>query len=96
VGKTFSDIEELAKQCKFRNCSHTNEPGCAVQKAILDGELDGRRLQNYNKLKREARYDGLSSKEIEEEKLNEMFREIGGMKKAKHHIKNLKKSNPRY
>lgn len=96
VGKTFSDIEELAKQCKFRNCSHTNEPGCAVKKAILDGELDERRLRNYYKLKREAKYDGLSSKEIEEEKLNEMFREIGGMKKAKHHIKTLKKSNPRY
>nr|WP_304509025.1 ribosome small subunit-dependent GTPase A [Anaerotignum sp.] len=96
VGKTFSDIEKLAKQCKFRNCSHTNEPGCAVQKAILDGELDERRLRSYDKLKREAKYDGLSSKEIEEEKLNEMFREIGGMKKAKHHIKNLKKSKPRY
>lgn len=96
LGKTFSDIENLAKQCKFRNCSHTSEPGCAVQKAILDGGLDERRLQNFYKLKREAKYDGLSSKEIEEEKLNEMFREFGGMKKAKHHIKNLKKSNRRY
>ncbi len=93
VEKTFSDIEELAKQCKFRDCSHTNEPGCAVQKAILDGELEHRRLQNYFKLKREANYEGLSSKEIEEKKLNEMFRDIGGMKKAQHHIKSLKKSN---
>ncbi|MDD3393322.1 MAG: ribosome small subunit-dependent GTPase A [Anaerotignum sp.] len=95
VEKTFSDIEELAKQCKFKDCSHTNEPNCAVQKAILNGDLDERRLQNYYKLKREATYEGLSSKEIEEKKLNEMFREIGGMKKAQHHIKSLKKSNPR-
>lgn len=95
VEKTFSDIEELAKLCKFKDCSHTNEPNCAVQKAILSGDLDERRLQNYFKLKREATYEGLSSKEIEEKKLNEMFREIGGMKKAQHHIKSLKKSNRR-
>ncbi|HBF65367.1 MAG TPA: ribosome small subunit-dependent GTPase A, partial [Clostridium sp.] len=50
--KTFSDIEELAKHCKFRDCSHNNEPGCAVQKAILEGQLESRRLQNYFKLKR--------------------------------------------
>ena len=90
--KTFSDIEELAKHCKFRDCSHNNEPGCAVQKAISEGLLENRRLQNYFKLKRETDYEGLSSKEIEEKKLNEMFREVGGMKKAKHHIKSLKKS----
>jgi ribosome biogenesis GTPase len=92
LGKTFLDIEELAKHCKFRDCSHTNEPGCAVQKAILNGDLEERRLQNYNKLKREAKYEGLSSKEIEEEKLNGMFSEIGGIKNAKNYMKSLKKN----
>ncbi len=96
VGKTFADIEELVQKCKFSDCTHTNEPGCAVQQALLNGDLDERRLQNYYKLKREAKYEGLSSKEIETTKLNEMFREVGGMKKAKHHIKSLKKSNHHY
>lgn len=96
VGKTFSDIEDLVQQCKFSDCTHTNEPGCAVRQALLNGELDERRLQNYYKLKREAKYDGLSSKEIETTKLNEMFREVGGMKNSKHYIKSLKKSNYRY
>lgn len=96
VAKTFADIEDLVQQCKFSDCTHTNEPGCAVQQALLNGDLDERRLQSYYKLKREARYEGLSAKEIETTKLNEMFREVGGMKKAKHHIKNLKKSQNRY
>lgn len=38
IEKTFADIEELAFRCKFRNCTHTNEPGCAIQKALETGE----------------------------------------------------------
>ncbi|KXL51672.1 putative ribosome biogenesis GTPase RsgA [Anaerotignum neopropionicum] len=93
LGTTFLDIEELAKHCKFRDCSHTNEPGCAVQNAILSGQMDERRLQNYNKLKREAKYEGLSSRKIEEEKVTEMFSEFGGIKNAKRYLKNHKKHN---
>ena len=65
LSKTFADISELAQQCQFRNCTHTNEPGCAVLKAVENGELDMRRLESYRKLEQEASYDGLSSKEIE-------------------------------
>lgn len=53
VGKTFSDIEQLSSQCKFRDCKHHSEPGCAVKHAIEIGELDEGRLKNYEKLKRE-------------------------------------------
>nr|WP_256438031.1 ribosome small subunit-dependent GTPase A [Pontibacillus sp. ALD_SL1] len=53
VGKTFSDIEELSSQCKFRDCKHHSEPGCAVKQAIESGELEEGRLKNYEKLKRE-------------------------------------------
>ncbi len=53
LSKTFDDIEELARGCRFRDCRHQGEPGCAVQKAIADGRLDAKRLQNYAKLKRE-------------------------------------------
>ncbi|MBH0228918.1 ribosome small subunit-dependent GTPase A [Halobacillus yeomjeoni] len=53
VDTTFSDIDELATNCKFRNCKHEKEPGCAVRIAIESGELEEERLKSYNKLKRE-------------------------------------------
>lgn len=56
VGQTFTDIEALAAQCRFRNCSHTSEPGCAVRAAIRSGGLDSRRWQSYQKLKNENSY----------------------------------------
>ena len=56
LGQTFSDVEELAKNCRFRDCRHQNEPGCAVQAAIASGKLSPRRLASYQKLKREAKY----------------------------------------
>jgi len=49
----FSDIEELAKRCKFRNCRHRNEPGCAVIEALKSDELDERRLRNFIRLQGE-------------------------------------------
>ena len=54
IDETFAEIQELALQCKFRDCSHSNEPGCAVQGAIADERLDPLRLQSYFKQKREA------------------------------------------
>ncbi|MGI8314109.1 ribosome small subunit-dependent GTPase A [Halobacillus mangrovi] len=53
VEATFADIEKLSPDCKFRDCEHTSEPGCAVQHAIEAGEIDEGRLKSYNKLKRE-------------------------------------------
>lgn len=40
LSESFKDIEELAKQCQFRNCSHHNEPNCAVKAAVQSGDLD--------------------------------------------------------
>ena len=51
---TFSDIEELAQHCRFRDCRHEKETGCAVQEAVRDGRLPERRLLNYKKLLAEA------------------------------------------
>ncbi|NUP49427.1 MAG: ribosome small subunit-dependent GTPase A [Catenulispora sp.] len=53
LSQTFSDIEELAEQCRFGDCSHDAEPGCAVLGAIEAGELPERRLASYRKLLRE-------------------------------------------
>ncbi|KAF1085329.1 putative ribosome biogenesis GTPase RsgA [Sporotomaculum syntrophicum] len=87
LSRAFADIDMLAEQCKFRDCSHQSEPGCAVQKAIQNGELMEQRLASYLKLKKEAKYDGLNSKQIEAEKINTMFSTMGGIKNARKFIK---------
>jgi ribosome biogenesis GTPase len=51
---TFSDIAELAERCKFRDCRHDREPGCAVRAALGDGSLDASRFASHRKLEREA------------------------------------------
>lgn len=84
---SFADIEALAEDCRFRDCKHQGEPGCAVAQAIEQGELSPRRLENFLKLQRETKYDGLNSRQIETEKLNAMFAGIGGMKKFKDFVK---------
>ncbi|MFD8823501.1 ribosome small subunit-dependent GTPase A [Streptomyces sp. NPDC059605] len=53
VGQVFSEIEELAEQCRFHDCAHESEPGCAVLAAIEDGSLHERRLDSFRKLLRE-------------------------------------------
>ena len=54
VAATFSDIEELAAGCRFGDCLHTTEPGCAVVAAVEAGELPERRLDSWHTLRREA------------------------------------------
>jgi ribosome biogenesis GTPase / thiamine phosphate phosphatase len=49
----FDDIDELAGRCRFTDCGHDGEPGCAIQQALAHGMLDQRRLANYRKLQRE-------------------------------------------
>ncbi len=56
LGQAFSDIEEYAAKCRFHDCRHESEPGCAVRAAIESGELDESRLESYKKLKIEAKY----------------------------------------
>ncbi|VEI05950.1 ribosome small subunit-dependent GTPase A [Kurthia zopfii] len=53
---SFSDIQALLLQCKFRNCSHKKEPGCAIQNAIACGDLEQQRYDSYIKLQREIAY----------------------------------------
>ncbi|MBT7618724.1 MAG: ribosome small subunit-dependent GTPase A [Calditrichaeota bacterium] len=56
LANAFGDIEELAEGCRFRDCEHLAEPGCAVQQAIEDGKLEDKRLQNYRKMGKEIRF----------------------------------------
>jgi ribosome biogenesis GTPase / thiamine phosphate phosphatase len=54
--RTFGDVEALVAECRFNDCGHDSEPGCAVQAAVADGSLPGRRLASWQKLQREARW----------------------------------------
>lgn len=53
IGEMFGDVAVLSDQCRFSDCAHQGEPGCAVQAAIADGVLEERRWHNYLKLQRE-------------------------------------------
>ena len=56
LAEVFADLDELALDCRFTDCAHDREPGCAVQAAIDAGELPERRLASWRKLQREAAY----------------------------------------
>lgn len=88
IDRTFSDIEELALQCRFRDCTHTVESGCAVQKALKNGTLSKERMQSYQKLKTENDYmeHAKSYLEVKEKK----FKEIA--KYNKNHYKKQRKN----
>ena len=54
LGKAFPDIEQLAERCRFRDCRHEAEPGCAVLQGVEEGTLDAQRLVSFRKLQAEA------------------------------------------
>lgn len=56
VEEAFDEIEAIMENCKFTDCTHTNEPGCAILEALDSGELTDERYKSYLKLKREAKY----------------------------------------
>jgi ribosome biogenesis GTPase len=53
IASAFPDIDALAERCRFRDCTHTNEPGCAVISAVEDGDISARRLESYRSLQTE-------------------------------------------
>lgn len=63
MDETFSEIISLSQQCKFNNCSHTNEKGCAILAAINEGELPEQRFKNYLKMKNESAFNEMSYSE---------------------------------
>ncbi|MCF6411242.1 ribosome small subunit-dependent GTPase A [Pseudalkalibacillus salsuginis] len=69
LSESFRDVEALADVCKFRDCQHENEPGCAVKTAIDTGELTAERYASYKKLQRELAY--LERKNDQKAKLEE-------------------------
>ncbi len=82
--QVFEDIEELAENCRFRDCQHQKEPGCAVQEALAAGVLDAERFQSYLKLKKEFAY--LAMKQIKKENSKAKWKVVSL------YVKELKKS----
>ena len=64
IDETFSDIVELESRCKFSNCRHDTEPGCAIKAALSSGELSLERYELYKNLGRENTYNYAMKKEI--------------------------------
>ena len=71
LDETFSEITELSRSCKFSNCSHTNEKGCAILAAIESGGLSEQRYKNYLKMKKESEFNQMSY--IEKRKKDKSF-----------------------
>ena len=60
IDETFSDINTLVEDCHFKDCTHTNEPGCSVLEAVEKGELGEERYKSYLKLRKESEYYNMS------------------------------------
>lgn len=60
IESSYVDITALASQCRYRNCTHTNEPGCAVRAAVLEGTLSQESLENFLKLSAESAFNDMS------------------------------------
>lgn len=80
IDTAFSDIEESARMCRFSNCTHTAEPGCAVLAAVAAGTLERSRLDSYRKLKTENEYASDSSRYLEAKRAK--FKEISKINKS--------------
>lgn len=76
LDETFSDIRELTQRCKFVDCSHSNEKGCAILAAIQSGDLSEQRLQNYLKMKKESEFNQMSylEKKKKDKKLGKLIK----------------------
>ena len=64
--RAFADVEALASQCRFHDCAHDREPGCAVQQALKDGKLDAARVAHYREL--DAELDRVTIRDAERER----------------------------
>jgi ribosome biogenesis GTPase len=84
LGEAFSDVEGLFLQCRFSDCTHGKEPGCAIQAAIIDGTLDRARWKNYLQLKGEAKFTEDKAAYIRERR--EFFKKLEKSNRARQRV----------
>lgn len=82
VAALFADLETLANGCKFKDCKHASEPGCAVLAAIADGTIEGARVKRWNKLAAENQFNSATLAE-RRSKGRSLAKDIRQMKKLK-------------
>lgn len=80
IDTAFRDIEELQRACRFSNCTHTSEPGCAVQAALADGTLDAARWESFRKLRAENHFAADKSRYMDAKR--EKFKGIAKVNKT--------------
>ncbi|QES47558.1 ribosome small subunit-dependent GTPase A [Streptomyces venezuelae] len=95
VGQVFSEIEELAGQCRFHDCAHETEPGCAVREAVERGEVPERRLDSYRKLVRENRWIVAKTDARLRAEIRRDWRLKGAEGRANYHAKRGTSGSPR-
>lgn len=87
ISKTFEDIEKLSLQCRFSDCNHDTEPGCAIKNAIEQGELSLDRVDSYKKLLGEQEYlnnrRNTYERRKKDKKLGKIFRQGKAIRKYK-------------
>lgn len=82
VDSQYSDIVSLAKKCRFKDCGHETEPGCAILKALQNNELDSEKWKNYLKLKSELEYYERKGNKALEAEQKKMWKQINKDLKA--------------
>lgn len=83
LDETFSEITNLPNNCKFSNCTHTNEKGCAILQAIIDGDITQERYDNYIKIKQEAEFNEMPKYE-RKRKNKSLSKQVKSAKKRKY------------
>lgn len=85
LATVFEDIESIAAKCRFADCRHDSEPGCAVHRAIDNGELDARRLASYSKLLRENQRNSasLAEKRLQDRSFAKLVKQVKALKEEK-------------
>ena len=94
LAQSFSDIEQLAEGCRFKDCSHENEPGCDVRRALEDGDLTERRYGNYKKLQKELLFEerrsSMTVSQAEKQKMIDMMGSLDAQKQFKQNHRKYK------
>ncbi|WP_050622559.1 GTPase RsgA [Clostridium phoceensis] len=81
INQAFAEIDELAAQCRFRDCTHSSKPGCAVRRALESGELSWEWWLSYQKLRMESAFlddkEGyLAAKERREKEISKLIKQL--------------------